>query len=203
MPKKEEKETKKVKGTKEAKETKETKEKKVVKETKIGAKEEPAEKAKEKKPTKTKAVKKPAKSKAVKKSAKPKREKTIIFYGTGRRKNAIARVRLIPGKGKFDIGGKELDKYFGRETLCILVRKPFEITNTLGKFDVLANVYGGGVSGQAGAVQHGISRALLEADQSFRGLLKKAGLVTRDSRMKERRKYGLKKARKAPQFSKR
>ncbi|HAW60491.1 MAG TPA: 30S ribosomal protein S9 [Actinobacteria bacterium] len=127
----------------------------------------------------------------------------VVYYGTGRRKEAVARVRLVPGKGEFNIEGKNLRDYFGQEILCTTIRRPLEITNTASKFDVIADIRGGGVSGQAGALVHGISRALLEADESFRDELKKAGLLTRDPRMKERRKYGLKKARKRPQFSKR
>jgi len=127
----------------------------------------------------------------------------VVYYGTGRRKDAVARVRLMPGKGAFNIAGKNLETYFGRKTLQTLVQQPFEVTGTNGRFDVVATIIGGGVSGQAGALRHGIARALLEADDGFRGELKKAGLLTRDPRMKERRKYGLKKARKRPQFSKR
>ncbi len=127
----------------------------------------------------------------------------VIYYGTGRRKDAVARVRLTPGKGEFNIDGKNLETYFGRKTLQTLVQQPFDVTGTIGRFDVIASITGGGVSGQAGALRHGIARALLEADDGFRGELKKAGLLTRDPRMKERRKYGLKKARKRPQFSKR
>ncbi|MCL5291589.1 MAG: 30S ribosomal protein S9 [Actinobacteria bacterium] len=126
-----------------------------------------------------------------------------IYYGTGRRKDAVARVRLKPGTGVFNIGGKSLEEYFGRQTLQRLIRQPLELTGTAGRFDVFATLDGGGVSGQAGALRHGIARALVEADDGFRDELKKAGLLTRDPRMKERRKYGLKKARKAPQFSKR
>ncbi|HZD60727.1 MAG TPA: 30S ribosomal protein S9 [Anaerolineae bacterium] len=127
----------------------------------------------------------------------------VVYYGTGRRKDAVARVRLVPGKGEYNIDGKALDMYFGRKTLQTLVQQPFSVTGTNGRFDVIASITGGGVSGQAGALRHGIARALLEADDGFRGELKKAGLLTRDPRMKERRKYGLKKARKRPQFSKR
>lgn len=130
-------------------------------------------------------------------------KKTVAYSATGRRKDAVARVRLVPGKGKFNLKGKSLEEYFGRKTLCSLVRCPLETTGTVDKFDVIADIHGGGSSGQAGALKHGIARALLEADEGFHGLLKKAGLLTRDPRMKERRKYGLKKARKAPQFSKR
>ena len=127
----------------------------------------------------------------------------VSYNGTGRRKTAVARVRLVPGNGRIVINGRELDKYFGLKTLELIVKQPLELTDTLGKYDVLANVAGGGISGQAGAVRHGISRALLRVDLEFRQALKKAGLLTRDSREKERRKYGLKKARKASQFSKR
>lgn len=126
------------------------------------------------------------------------------FLGTGRRKSSIARVRLTDGKGKITINGKDIEEFFGEETLKVIVRQPLTITDTLGKFDVEAKVTGGGFSGQAGAVRHGIARALNEANrEEYRDVLKKAGLLTRDSREKERKKYGLKKARKAPQFSKR
>ena len=130
-------------------------------------------------------------------SAKPQ------FYGTGRRKSSVARVRLYPGTGAITINGRDVDDYFGLETLKLIVNQPFGVTETIGKFDVVANVNGGGISGQAGAIRHGIARALLLADDSFRGALKAAGLLTRDPRMKERKKYGLKAARRAPQFSKR
>ena len=125
------------------------------------------------------------------------------FYGTGRRKSSIARVYLVPGNGKITINKKDMDQYFGLETLKIIVRQPLEATNTLDKYDVLVNVRGGGFTGQAGAIRHGIARALLNVDVDFRPTLKKAGFLTRDPRMKERKKYGLKKARRAPQFSKR
>ena len=125
------------------------------------------------------------------------------FYGTGRRKNAIARVWILPGNGNVTINDRELDEYFGKKTLEMIVRQPLELTDTLAKFDVKATVKGGGVTGQAGAVRHGISRALCEADENYRPALKAAGFLTRDPRMKERRKYGLKNARKASQFSKR
>ena len=125
------------------------------------------------------------------------------FYGTGRRKSSIARVYLVPGNGKITINKKDMDQYFGLETLNIIVRQPLEATNTLDKYDVLVNVRGGGFTGQAGAIRHGIARALLNVDADFRPTLKKAGFLTRDPRMKERKKYGLKKARRAPQFSKR
>lgn len=125
------------------------------------------------------------------------------FYGTGRRKNAIARVWILPGTGAVTINNRELDEYFGKKTLEMIVRQPLELTNTLGKFDVKATVKGGGVTGQAGAVRHGVARALCQADENYRPALKAAGFLTRDPRMKERRKYGLKKARKASQFSKR
>ena len=125
------------------------------------------------------------------------------FYGTGRRKSSVARVYLVPGTGKVTINKKDMDQYFGLETLKIIVRQPLEATNTADKYDVLVNVHGGGFTGQAGAIRHGIARALLTVDEDFRPTLKKAGFLTRDPRMKERKKYGLKKARRAPQFSKR
>ena len=127
-----------------------------------------------------------------------------FFYGTGRRKSSIARVRLLNGNGKVTINGKDMDEYFGVDTLKVIVKQPLVATNTLDKYDVVAKVTGGGISGQAGAIRHGIARALLEANSTeYRPTLKAAGFLTRDSRMKERKKYGLKKARKAPQFSKR
>ncbi len=129
--------------------------------------------------------------------------KTTKYYGTGRRKSSIARVYLIPGTGKVTINKKDMNEYFGLDTLKIIVNQPFVATGTEGKFDVLVNVHGGGFTGQAGAIRHGISRALLKADAENRPALKKAGYLTRDPRMKERKKYGLKKARRAPQFSKR
>jgi small subunit ribosomal protein S9 len=125
------------------------------------------------------------------------------FYGTGRRKESVARVRLYPGTGSVTINGRDIDDYFGLETLKLIVRQPLELTNTLGRFDIETTVAGGGVSGQAGAIRHGISRALLLAGDDLRPILKKAGFLTRDPRMKERKKYGLKAARRAPQFSKR
>ena len=125
------------------------------------------------------------------------------LYGTGRRKSSVARVRLLPGKGNIVVNGKSIDEYFGLETLKVIVRQPLVATDTLGKFDVIINVQGGGFTGQAGAARHGIARALLEADEAFRAVLKKEGFLTRDPRMKERKKYGLKAARRAPQFSKR
>ena len=127
----------------------------------------------------------------------------IVFYGTGRRKSSIARVRLIEGTGIVTINGKNIDEYFGAETLKVIVRQPLTVTNTVAKYDVVAKVTGGGFTGQAGAIRLGISRALLEANGEYRPTLKASGFLTRDSRMKERKKYGLKKARKAPQFSKR
>ena len=130
-------------------------------------------------------------------SAKP------YFYGTGRRKSSVARVRLYPGTGKITINNRDIDDYFGLETLKLIINQPFGVTNTMGKFDIVANVTGGGISGQAGAIRHGVSRALLLADDTYRPLLKKAGFLTRDPRMKERKKYGLKAARRASQFSKR
>jgi len=125
------------------------------------------------------------------------------YYGTGRRKKSIARVYLVPGTGKITINKRDIDSYFGLETLKVVVRQPLVATTTLDKFDVLVNVHGGGYTGQAGAIRHGISRALLQADGEFRPTLKSAGYLTRDPRMKERKKYGLKAARRAPQFSKR
>ena len=125
------------------------------------------------------------------------------FFGTGRRKKSVARVRLVPGTGNVTINGRNIDEYFGLETLKLIVNQPFGVTGTEGKFDIIANVVGGGISGQAGAIRHGVARALLQADETYRPALKKAGLLTRDPRMKERKKYGLKAARRAPQFSKR
>ncbi|MBR5322034.1 MAG: 30S ribosomal protein S9 [Clostridia bacterium] len=130
-------------------------------------------------------------------SAKP------YFYGTGRRKSSVARVRIVPGTGAITINGRSIDEYFGLETLKLIVNQPFAVTETVGKFDIIANVRGGGFSGQAGAIRHGLSRALLQADEANKAALKKAGFLTRDSRMKERKKYGLKAARRASQFSKR
>ena len=130
-------------------------------------------------------------------SAKP------YFYGTGRRKSSVARVRLYPGSGSITVNGRDIDDYFGLETLKLIMNQPFGVTNTVGKFDVVVNVKGGGVSGQAGAIRHGIARALLLADETYRPALKTAGFLTRDPRMKERKKYGLKAARRASQFSKR
>ena len=127
----------------------------------------------------------------------------VVFYGTGRRKSSIARVRLIEGKGKITVNGKDINEYFGEETLRVIVKQPLTVTNTLSKYDVIVKVQGGGFSGQAGAVRHGIARALNEANLEYRPVLKSNGFLTRDPRMKERKKYGLKKARKAPQFSKR
>ena len=127
----------------------------------------------------------------------------VQYMGTGRRKESVARVRLLPGSGRIIINGKEMDQYFGLETLKLIVRQPLVATETDGRFDVIAKVEGGGFSGQAGAIRHGIARALLHADGEYRPVLKKNGYLTRDPRMKERKKYGLKKARRAPQFSKR
>ena len=130
--------------------------------------------------------------------------KKAYMYGTGRRKSSVARVHLFPnGTGSITIIGRPLDEYFGLETLKLIVRQPFAATDTMGKFDVEATVTGGGVTGQAGAIRHGIARALLQVEDSYRAPLKAAGLLTRDPRMKERKKYGLKAARRAPQFSKR
>ena len=128
---------------------------------------------------------------------------SVKYYGTGRRKKSIARVYLTPGTGKITINKRDIDEYFVLETLKVVVRPPLVATETLEKFDVLVNVHGGGFTGQAGAIRHGIARALLKADAEFRPTLKKAGYLTRDPRMKERKKYGLKAARRAPQFSKR
>ncbi|MDX9916395.1 MAG: 30S ribosomal protein S9 [Gudongella sp.] len=125
------------------------------------------------------------------------------FLGTGRRKTSVARVRLLPGNGNFTINNRDIEEFFDYETLRVIAREPLTITDTLDKYDVFVNVYGGGFTGQAGAIRHGIARALLEADGELRPLLKKAGHLTRDPRMKERKKYGLKKARRSPQFSKR
>ena len=130
-------------------------------------------------------------------SAKP------YFYGTGRRKKSTARVRILPGTAVITINGRDIDDYFGLETMKLIVNQPFGVTATEGKFDIIANVRGGGFSGQAGAIRHGVAKALLQADETFRPALKKAGFLTRDPRMKERKKYGLKAARRAPQFSKR
>ena len=130
-------------------------------------------------------------------SAKP------YFYGTGRRKKSIARVRIYPGTGMITINKRDIDDYFGLETLKLIVNQPYEVTDTIGKFDIVCTVTGGGISGQAGAIRHGLAKALLQADEAYRPALKKAGFLTRDPRMKERKKYGLKAARRAPQFSKR
>ena len=128
----------------------------------------------------------------------------VYFYGTGRRKNAVACVRLLPGTGKITINDKDMDDYFGLDTLKLIVRQPLVATATEGKFDIICKAIGGGISGQAGAIRHGISRALVQADEkAYKAILKKAGFLTRDARMKERKKPGLKKARKASQFSKR
>lgn len=127
----------------------------------------------------------------------------VQYLGTGRRKTSVARVRLVPGEGKITINKRDIDNYFGLETLKVIVRQPLTITGTADKYDVLVNVHGGGFTGQAGAIRHGIARALVQADAEFRPVLKKAGFLTRDPRMVERKKYGLKKARRAPQFSKR
>ncbi|MBC2579621.1 30S ribosomal protein S9 [Clostridium sp. DJ247] len=127
----------------------------------------------------------------------------VQYFGTGRRKKSIARVRLVPGEGKVVINKRDAETYFGLETLRVILNQPLVLTGTKEKFDVLVNVHGGGYTGQAGAIRHGIARALLKADENLRPELKKAGFLTRDPRMKERKKYGLKKARRAPQFSKR
>ena len=130
-------------------------------------------------------------------SAKP------YFYGTGRRKKSVARVRIYPGTGSITINKRDIDDYFGLETLKLIVNQPYEVTDTVGKFDIVCTVTGGGISGQAGAIRHGLARALVKADESYKPALKAAGLLTRDPRMKERKKYGLKAARRASQFSKR
>lgn len=127
----------------------------------------------------------------------------VQFQGTGRRKNAIARVRVVPGEGKVVVNSRPLDEYFGKRTLEMIVKQPLQLTATLSQYDVLARVEGGGTTGQAGAMRLGIARALIKADPNLRGALKKAGFLTRDPRMKERKKYGLKSARRAPQYSKR
>ena len=129
--------------------------------------------------------------------------KSTYYYGTGRRKHSVARVRVYEGSGKITINGRDIDDYFGLETLKLIVRQPFAVTNTNEKFDIVCTVAGGGVTGQAGAIRHGLSRALLQFDPELRSALKKEGFLTRDPRMKERKKYGLKAARRAPQFSKR
>ncbi len=127
----------------------------------------------------------------------------IVYYGTGRRKSSVARVRLVEGSGKITINGTDIDEFFGLETLKVIVKQPLTVTNTTSKYDVFCTVKGGGFTGQAGAIRHGIARALNEANSEYRPTLKQNGFLTRDPRMKERKKYGLKKARKAPQFSKR
>ena len=131
------------------------------------------------------------------------KSENIVYAGTGRRKSSIARVRIVEGSGKITINGKDIDEFFGLETLKVIVRQPLTVTNTTDKYDVICKVTGGGFTGQAGAIRHGIARALNEANSEFRPALKTNGFLTRDPRMKERKKYGLKKARKAPQFSKR
>ncbi|MBB6675087.1 30S ribosomal protein S9 [Cohnella nanjingensis] len=127
----------------------------------------------------------------------------VQYIGTGRRKHSVARVRLVPGEGRIVINKRDINEYFGLETLKLIVKQPLNLTETTGKYDILVLAHGGGMSGQAGAIRHGISRALLKADPELRSSLKKAGFLTRDPRMKERKKYGLKAARRAPQFSKR
>ena len=127
----------------------------------------------------------------------------IVYLGTGRRKSSVARVRLVEGTGKITVNGKDIEEFFALETLKVIVRQPLTVTNTVAKYDVVAKVVGGGFTGQAGAIRHGIARALNEANSEYRPALKSNGFLTRDPRMKERKKYGLKKARKAPQFSKR
>lgn len=127
----------------------------------------------------------------------------VQYYGTGRRKTSIARVRLVPGEGNITINKRDIENYFGLDTLKVIVKQPLTLTGTLSRYDVLVTVHGGGFTGQAGAIRHGIARALVNADNEFRTVLKRAGYLTRDPRMVERKKYGLKKARRAPQFSKR
>ena len=127
----------------------------------------------------------------------------LYYYGTGRRKSSVARVRVYEGTGKFTINNRDIDDYFGLDTLKLIARQPMALTDTLGKFDIVCTVAGGGVTGQAGAIRHGLSRALLQYSEDLKPVLKKAGFLTRDSRMKEHKKYGLKAARRAPQFSKR
>ena len=131
------------------------------------------------------------------------KSENIVYYGTGRRKSSIARIRLVEGSGKITINGKDIDEFFGLETLKVIVRQPLTVTNTTDKYDVICSVQGGGFTGQAGAIRHGIARALNAANIEYRPALKSNGFLTRDPRMKERKKYGLKKARKAPQFTKR
>ncbi|NLY78286.1 MAG: 30S ribosomal protein S9 [Tissierellia bacterium] len=128
---------------------------------------------------------------------------TVQYMATGRRKTSVARVWLIPGSGKIVINKRDIDDYFDYDTLKVIVREPLVVTDTLGKYDIFVNVHGGGFTGQAGAIRHGIARALVEVNEEYKPILRKAGFLTRDSRMKERKKYGLKKARRAPQFSKR
>ena len=152
----------------------------------------------------TKTEEKVAKTTTKKTTKKIPANKTVEFTGTGRRKNSIARVRIIPnGKGQFTINKVNIDEYFNLGVYKLVSNQPFEVTGTMGKYDVIANVHGGGLSGQAGAIRHGLARALVKADESLKTEIKKAGFLTRDSRVKERKKYGLKKARKAPQFRKR
>ena len=136
-------------------------------------------------------------------AAKSAMKKKLQYWGTGRRKKAVARVRLVPGSGSVVVNKRTLDEYFGLDTMKYIVNQPLNLVNAADKFDVYVNVCGGGYTGQAGAIRHGIARALIEADAGYKAELKKAGFITRDPRMKERKKYGLKKARRAPQFSKR
>ena len=154
--------------------------------------------------TKTEKVAEEKKVVAKKTTKKIPANKNVEFTGTGRRKNSIARVRLMPnGKGQFVINKVNIEEYFNLGVYRLVANQPFEVTNTMGKYDVIVNVHGGGLSGQAGAIRHGIARALVKADESLKPEIKKAGFLTRDARVKERKKYGLKKARKAPQFRKR
>ena len=154
--------------------------------------------------TKTEKVAEEKKVVAKKTTKKIPANKNVEFTGTGRRKNSIARVRLVPnGKGQFTINKANIEEYFNLGVYRLVANQPFEVTGTMGKYDVIVNVHGGGLSGQAGAIRHGIARALVKADESLKPEIKKAGFLTRDARVKERKKYGLKKARKAPQFRKR
>jgi len=158
----------------------------------------------EKKVAKTESAVEEKKTVAKKTTKKIPANKNVEFLGTGRRKNSIARVRLIPnGKGQFTINKSNIEEYFNLGVYRLVANQPFEVTGTMGKYDVVVNVHGGGLSGQAGAIRHGIARALVKADESLKAEIKKAGFLTRDARVKERKKYGLKKARKAPQFRKR
>ena len=181
---------------------KKTTAKKVVEENETIKKAEPkkaAKKVAEKKEVKEEVESKPAK-KATKKVPK---DKTVQFWGTGRRKKSVARVRIMQGNGKFIINGRDIEEYLPLDTLKLIVRQPLVLTDTVGKYDVICNVHGGGYTGQTGAIRHGIARALVKDNETYKAELKKAGFLSRDYRQKERKKYGLKKARKAPQVSRR